>query len=599
MLIAEIQNIPHKKLVLVTGPPGAGKSTLCQQIALQNIAAGLQVIYVITESSSDDLVHNLRDRGLGETKPDSLAIVDAYTQTVGLACSSQKTTICAHCADLNSISMAVSKLRRRLNGQDVLLVFDSLTSPYLFNGLNVVKFIQQFLAKFAQEGNRVLVTMDEGCGKEEELGAMMSVADGIVRLKMGIGDQSIQVVKHPDIPPGTFDKPIPKKFEMETALEEIMDPEYLNMFMKSMIRGKTCFRPRLGDYVNAFWPKLAYWSSMFWDPDGFPLIIYDDTREDQSATGSGEFISIFPQPLKSMFWLINFLRRIGLFPKELNSPKDISRIWQLFGFPYGLGSRMERYGRIEYLPDKSKIDEYHYRIYENSDCWDLDNIGSTVASYLPPAMAGQLMGLEFKKRTWNAIETKCIGIGDPYCEVKIFPGSVNEEQDHLKRDSETVSRTHNHLIEKYISHITDNLTLTDRPEIGPDIHLQIPFHCFGFAHIAGDRSRMAIRMGGVKSGKELGERLLAAGVQPDEVIDRVFESFKNLKIGITTKAGNRITMEENIEPMRTWYMTRLRELSCHFTTGFLNGLFKATYNLRIKETKCLAAGHPHCEWEIV
>jgi predicted hydrocarbon binding protein len=110
---------------------------------------------------------------------------------------------------------------------------------------------------------------------------------------------------------------------------------------------------------------------------------------------------------------------------------------------------------------------------------------------------------------------------------------------------------------------------------------------------------MAIRMGGVKSGKELGERLLAAGVQPDEVIDRVFESFKNLKIGITTKAGNRITMEENIEPMRTWYMTRLRELSCHFTTGFLNGLFKATYNLRIKETKCLAAGHPHCEWEIV
>jgi KaiC/GvpD/RAD55 family RecA-like ATPase len=98
MLIAEIQNIPHKKLVLVTGPPGAGKSTLCQQIALQNIAAGLQVIYVITESSSDDLVHNLRDRGLGETKPDSLAIVDAYTQTVGLACSSQKKDyLCSLC----------------------------------------------------------------------------------------------------------------------------------------------------------------------------------------------------------------------------------------------------------------------------------------------------------------------------------------------------------------------------------------------------------------------------------------------------------------------------------------------------------------------
>jgi KaiC/GvpD/RAD55 family RecA-like ATPase/predicted hydrocarbon binding protein len=599
MLIAEIQNIPHKKLVLVTGSPGAGKSTLSQQIALQNIASGLQVIYVITESTSDDLVHKLRDRGLGETRPDSLTIVDAYTQTVGLACSSQKTTVCAHCADLNSMSMAVTKLRRRLNGQDVLLVFDSLTSPYLFNGLNVVKFIQQFLAKFAEEGNRVLVTMDEGCGKEEDLGAMMSVADGIVRLKMGKSDQSIQVVKHPDIPPSTFDKPIPKKFEMETALDEIMDPDFLNLYMKSMFRGKTCFRFRLGDYVNAFWPKLAYWSAMFWDPDGFPLIIYDDTREDQSATGSDAFISFIPQPYKTALRLLNFLRKIGVVPKDFNTPKDISMIWRLLGFPYGAGARLERYGRIEYLPDKSKINEYHYRIFENSDCWDLDNIGSTIASYLPPAMAGQLMGLESKKRMWNAIETKCIGLGDPYCEVKIIPGPSNEVQDHLKRDSETVSRIHNHLIEKYISHITENLTLTDRPEIGPNIHLQIPFHSFGFAHIAGDRSRMALRMGGVKSGKELAERLLVAGLQPDEVIDRVFESFKTLKMGIVTKAGNRITIEENIEPMRTWYMTRLRELTCHFTTGFLNGLFKATYDLRINETKCLAAGHPHCEWEII
>jgi len=599
MLIAEIQNIPQKKLVLVTGSPGSGKSTLSQQISLHYIASGLQVIYVITESTADDLVQNMRNRGLVEIRPDSLAIVDAYTQTVGLTCSSQRTTLCANCADLNSISMAVTKLRRRLNGQDVLLVFDSLTSPYLFNGLNVVKFIQQFLAKFAEEGNRVLVTMDEGCGKEEDLGAMMSVADGIVRLKMGKSNQAIQVVKHPDIPPGTFDKPIPKKFKAETALEEITDPAFLNLYMKSMWRGKTCFRPRLGDYVNAFWPKLAYWSSMFWDPDGFPSIIYDDTREDQSATGSDEFISIFPQPLKSMFWLINFLRRIGVFPKELNSPKDMSRIWRPFGFPYGVGARMERYGRIEYLPDKSQIDEYYYRIYENSDCWDLENIGSTIASYLPPAMAGHLMGLESNKRVWNAIETKCIGLGDPYCEVKLFPGSSYQVQDHLQRDPETVSRIHNHLIEKYISHLTDILTLTDRPEFGSEIHLQIPFHSFGFAHIAGDRSRMALQMGGVKTGKELGERLLAVDLQPDEIIDRVFESFKTLKIGIVTKVGNRITIEENIEPMRTWYMTRLRELSCHFTTGFLNGLFKATYDLRIKETKCLAADHPHCEWEII
>ena len=117
--------------------------------------------------------------------------------------------------------------------------------------------------------------------------------------------------------------------------------------------------------------------------------------------------------------------------------------------------------------------------------------------------------------------------------------------------------------------------------------------------MAGDRSRMAIRMGGAKTGVELAERLLSAGLDADQVIERVLSSFATLKAGLASMSADRITIEENIEPMRTWYMTRLRELSCHFTTGFLNGLLKATHDLRVQETRCLAAGDPYCEWEIL
>jgi len=598
MSIAAIKKIPQKKLMLITGLPGAGKSTLCQQVALQDIASGKNVIFVTTESASEDLVDSLQERGLGDLRPDSLAIVDAYTQTVGLPCNPRGGAICANCVDINSISMAVTKLHSQLKEEDILLVFDSLTSPYLFNGKKIVRFVHQFLSKFSQEGNRVLVSMDEGCGKEEDLGALMSVADGIVRLSMKPGEQSFQIVKHPEISPSTFEKSIPKKFKVETAFEEIMDPDFLNMYMKSLFRGKTCFRPRLGDYVNAFWPKLAYWSGMLWDPEGFPLIIYENTREDQSGMGSDTFVSIIPQPYKTMFKLINLLRKMSIFPRTFNSPNDIKKIWW-FGLPYSGAARMERFGRIEYLPEKSKIDEYHYRIYENSDCWDLKDIGSTVASYLPPAMAGNYMGLESLERTWNAVETKCIGLGDPYCEVKIFPGALNEVQDHLKRDSEKVSLIHNHLVEKYTTYITENQKLTDRQQFGPDIHLQIPFHAFGFAHLAGDRTQMALRMGGVKSGKEIAERLLSAGYEPDEVISKVLDSLETLKVGVVTVSDDRLIIEENIEPIRTWYMTPLRELSCHFTSGFLNGLYRFTFNLRVNETRCFAAGDTCCEWEII
>lgn len=598
MSLAELQDIPHKRLLLLTGSPGAGKSTFCQQIAIKGIAAGIPVIFVSTERTAIDLISSMKERGLGEVRPDSLGIIDAYTQTVGMACASQGNTLCANCADLNSLSIAVTKLRGRLNGERTWLVFDSLTSPYLFNRHNVHMFMQQFLAKYAMEGNAVVAAMDEGCGNESDLGAMMSVADGIVRMEMKRKKLIFQVIKHPNMPPSNFEKRIAEKFSIDTALEEIMDPDFMSGFMRSFFFGRTVFRPRLGDFVNAFWPKLAYWSAMLWDPQGFPGVIYEHNREDQSATGSDLFVSVLPLPIKMIFWAISAQRKVGLFPKDFSRVADMKRVWW-WRFPYAIGSHLEKTGKIEYLPAQSKENEHYYRIYESSDCWGFEGVGSTIASYLPPAMAGHLFGLEATDRIWNAIETQCIGCGDPYCVVKLVPGESDELGASLVKDADAVSRIYSRLIDNLTAHLVEGKLLTNRPKFGSDVHLQIPFHTFGFAHISGDRSQMAMRMGGAKSGKGISERLLAEGLKPDEVIQRILQSMETFKAGIVTAAGGKIKIEENIEPLRTKYMTHLREPSCYFTTGFLNGIYGGTHGLRVKETRCLAAGDPHCEWEIV
>jgi hypothetical protein len=70
--------------------------------------------------------------------------------------------------------MAIAKLQEKIGRRDIFLAFDSLTSPYLFNEKEVFRFMRLCLAKFASEGNSVLALMDEGCGKEEDLGAMMN-----------------------------------------------------------------------------------------------------------------------------------------------------------------------------------------------------------------------------------------------------------------------------------------------------------------------------------------------------------------------------------------------------------------------------------------
>jgi len=38
MSLSQLQEIPLSKTILLVGPPGAGKSTFCQQTVLQNLA---------------------------------------------------------------------------------------------------------------------------------------------------------------------------------------------------------------------------------------------------------------------------------------------------------------------------------------------------------------------------------------------------------------------------------------------------------------------------------------------------------------------------------------------------------------------------------
>jgi predicted hydrocarbon binding protein/KaiC/GvpD/RAD55 family RecA-like ATPase len=593
-----LQSPPERNLILITGLPGAGKSTFCQQIALKTIAEGRPVIFVTTERTASELTAQLRRGGLGGSMPEFLAFVDAYTETVGLVCSQDEKTTCANCADFNSMSIAVTKLQRQLPGDGITLIFDSMTSPYLFNGLEVVKFMQLFLAKFTQQGNSVVVTIDDGCGKEADLGAVKSVADGLVSIELGRNKQIFRVTRYPGLSPGEFESPIQKDFSVDSALGEILDPEYLKDFMDSLFFNKTRFRPRLGDYVNPFWTKLVYWSGMLWDPKGFPKLIYDNTKEDQSATGSEVHRSILPTRFKLLFSLLDISRKAGFFPQNFSAVENMKRVNRM-GFPYGTGARKELSGIIKYLPDQSGKDEHYFRIYENSDCWDFEGVGSATASHLPPSMAGQLIGLETIERDWNAVETRCIGLGDPYCEFRLSPQLESGKALHAGYEPENVSRIHQRLIENLAAGMLEGKKLSDRPRLGNRVHLHVAFHACGFPHIGGDRSKMAVRMGGALTGKKIAEYLQSSGQSPEQLERKLFQFIKNMKAGIVSSSGGIIRIEENIEPLRTKYMTAAREPSCYFTTGFLNGIYRQISGMRVRETRCIAGGNPFCEWELI
>jgi predicted hydrocarbon binding protein/KaiC/GvpD/RAD55 family RecA-like ATPase len=583
MSLAEIQDVPKDSLILLSGPPGAGKSTFCHGVVQESVVTNRPVIFVTSEQSPAAVIELLGEKDTGELA--GLNFVDAFTETVGLTSTQRSDTVCANCADLNSLSIAVTRQQERMGRKGALLVFDSLTSPYLFSGVEVVKFMRLFLSKFAAEGNSVFALIDEGCGKEEDLVAMQSIADGILRMEIKESSRIINVVKYPKLEPTILEVPPAgiqdrRIWDVKSRRRESIEDA------SAMIRGKSSqlLNRQCGNYVNITWPNLAFWSSVLWDPKGFSRMAYE-MNKNHGASARQE-VPVLP-------WYIRILLKF-LIPKSFDRVRDMKKIMRI-----GRLFERERCGILEYLENISKPGEYYFRVYENSECCGFENIGTTMASFLPPGIAGLCKGLERVEREWNAVETKCIGLGDPYCEFKLVLGEIDELSDSLEKDSLVLERIHERLMERLTGFLLHGEPLVERPKLGSGINVGMTGSVMAVPTISGEkRYQTAWRMGGVKSGRKLGERLLEAGLSGDEVIKRVIDFMNYCKAG-KVELGETIRIRENCESYWTKaFLVKWEEPRCFFTTGFLNGLFSAVKNQHVREIKCIAAGDPYCEWEI-
>jgi len=575
---AEIQEVPEGTLILLAGPPGAGKSGFCDQVVLNGVAMDKPVIFVTTEQRPSQVATRLRERGLGEPSPEVMSFVDAYSHTVGVEGPERPDTIYANSMDLNSISIATTKLQERMGRKGILLAFDSLTSPYLLSGAEVTRFVRLFLSKFAAEGNSILALVDEGCGKEEDLVAMMSIADGVIKMEVGEDRQLLNIVKHPKVKPSRIEVPTTEIRSKKMYDAKIWDWAKIKRFFDAQQSGM------LQQFqVNVFWPNFAFWSSMLWDPKRFPTMTYEVWKELASSTR--DMIPLFP-------WRMKFLFRL-LLPKNLSKVGDMKKLFSRFLIPQ---MKMRRDGIIEYLEDISKTDEHYVRVYESRECCGFDNVGAAIASVLPPLIAGMCKALEKEEREWNAIEAKCIGLGDPYCGFKLVPGEVSGLKDSLQKDSPVIERIHDNLMHRLMGFLLDEKPLVNRPTLGSDFLMAHPD--ITLPAMAGERYRMALRMGGARAGKKVGERSIDAGLDEDEAVTRVIHLLEHCNVGkVTTNETLRI--KDSCESIYSKLLAeRWEEPSCFFTTGFLSGFFSAVKNQHVKETKCIAMGDPYCEWEI-
>jgi predicted hydrocarbon binding protein/KaiC/GvpD/RAD55 family RecA-like ATPase len=581
-------------MILLVGSPGSGKSAFCEQTVLQSLAIERPIIYLTTECGPSKTEARLKERGLSEVQKGLLNFIDAYNETVGVSVPDRPDTVYADCNDLSSIDIAISKLQERIGRKGILLVFDSLTSPYLFSGAEILRFMRQTLSKFAASGNAVLVCIDEGCGKSEDLVAMMSLSDSVIKMETENGKQFLNVVKHPKLKSIRIEALLePEPISLE---ERVFNPDELARYIRG---GEAAIRREVGDFVNLFWPNLAHWSGMLWDPKRFPMMVYETNKED--APGMIKLMKENEEVKRAMFpWHARLLLRF--MPKSFSKVKDMKKLAKSMDreTERSLSPKQERLGIIEYLEDASKTDEHHFRMYESSECWGFENVGTMMLYYSPPVFAGVIKAFESMKgleRDWNAIETKCIGLGDPYCECKFVLGEIDGLKASLEKDISVIERIHDRLMNHLMEFLLKGKPLLERPTLGSMVSIERVMHAMFGPALAGERYRMALGMGGARSGKQVGERLLEAGLREDEAVKRILNFLNQCKVG-KVSVGEAIRIVENCESSQTkLFTTKEKVPSCYFTTGFLNGLFYSVKNQHVREVRCVAAGDPYCEWE--
>jgi len=321
-------------MLLLVGAPGSGKSTFCQQTVLTHLFASRPVIFVTTEYAPADVIDFLRKRDLGEMPSGVLNFVDAFHETVGLSTSGIPDTVGANCGDLTSIEVAISKLQNKIGKKNILLIFDSLTSPYLLNGQEVIKFLRLSLAKFAAEGNSILLCIDDGCGKQEDLGAMMSIVNGIIKMKVEDGTKVLNVVKHPVVKPTIIKVPLPGR--IGGSVETVESLSSLNEKLDWIVR------------------RLNHLESVLTESQKYPEVV-GFLRSLRIGT------AIYGEPLKTLDRLVSARRliestsqkdeisRIILNVISMKGPQNISQLTRQVQYQRGKASRTTIRKRVRNL----------------------------------------------------------------------------------------------------------------------------------------------------------------------------------------------------------------------------------------------------------
>lgn len=167
----------------VMGPPGVGKSTLCQELIKEAFKAGLKCLYVITNNPVALIREQLRVLGVAPVaRAEPVIFVDMYSWLLGER-SPERFQI-DNASDIAALSVVLSTAAETA-GDKTFINFDTLSTLLAYNSEELtVRFMKAHLARMKRHGNIGVYPIDTGIHSNAFYNEVKATFDGVLELKL-------------------------------------------------------------------------------------------------------------------------------------------------------------------------------------------------------------------------------------------------------------------------------------------------------------------------------------------------------------------------------------------------------------------------------
>ncbi|MFH0748689.1 MAG: RAD55 family ATPase [Candidatus Bathyarchaeota archaeon] len=173
--------------ILITGPPGVGKSVLCENLMADCLQNEVEVIYVCLDTSPEEIRSKVLKRDL--KKSAKLSFIDGYSWLLN---EIYEKHYVANLSNLSDLSIQIFNYLNEHRDEPKIIIFDSISTLFVHNSeRDITRFIQVNTARIRDSACICFWTVEEGIHSQAFYNSLNHMTDGIIQTRL-VEDQELK-----------------------------------------------------------------------------------------------------------------------------------------------------------------------------------------------------------------------------------------------------------------------------------------------------------------------------------------------------------------------------------------------------------------------